>query len=65
MFLLAADLCVVGVDPDPATSLPTALKYIYTLPGPEPPEWHYFDVGKPIIDFALADEEHDLISVTT
>ncbi|KAJ7636184.1 hypothetical protein FB45DRAFT_1001390 [Roridomyces roridus] len=59
---LAADVYLVGDVADPSTSLCTTIKYISTDPGSS---WVRIEVGKPIVDFGTALEEHDLIAMVT
>ncbi|KAJ7735540.1 hypothetical protein DFH07DRAFT_1065029 [Mycena maculata] len=59
---LANDFYLVGDTPDPITMLCTGIKYIRTARGSE---WRRIDAGKPIVDFGLALEEHDLIAIVT
>ncbi|KAJ7191284.1 hypothetical protein GGX14DRAFT_601033 [Mycena pura] len=65
LYDLAADIYMVGDTPDPATSLCTAIKYVYTSPGPDTAQWHCINAGRPIVDFGTALEEHDLIAIVT
>ncbi|KAJ7192325.1 hypothetical protein GGX14DRAFT_595855 [Mycena pura] len=61
---LVSDVYLVGDTADPTTGLCKALKYIHTS-GTETPQWNRIDIGKPIIDFGLALEEHDLLAAVT
>ncbi|KAJ7764422.1 hypothetical protein B0H16DRAFT_1687791 [Mycena metata] len=62
---LASDIYLVGNTADPTTGLCTSIKYVYTSPGSDVPEWREISAGKSIIDFGTALEEHDLIAILT
>ncbi|KAJ7044238.1 hypothetical protein C8F04DRAFT_1070007 [Mycena alexandri] len=62
---LASDIYLVGNTADPTTGLCTAIKYVYTSPGSDLPEWREISAGRSIIDFGTALEEHDLIAIVT
>ncbi|KAJ6502870.1 hypothetical protein C8R47DRAFT_1107048 [Mycena vitilis] len=64
---LTSDIYLVGdgETADPSTQLCTAVKYVQTSPGSGPFEWRRIDAGKPISDFGIALEEHDLIAFVT
>ncbi|KAJ7354226.1 hypothetical protein DFH08DRAFT_42273 [Mycena albidolilacea] len=63
LYDLTSDIYFVGDTADPTSRTCTRIKYICTTPGPE--SWHTIDVGKPILDFGTALEEHDLIAIIT
>ncbi|KAJ7110602.1 hypothetical protein C8R44DRAFT_883735 [Mycena epipterygia] len=54
----------LGGVPDPITFLSTAIKYA-RVPPPKDADWEHIELGKPVVDFATAIEEHDLIAVVT
>ncbi|KAF7327359.1 hypothetical protein MKEN_00313500 [Mycena kentingensis (nom. inval.)] len=60
---LCGDYYFLGDAPQADTGISNSLRFIATS-DPDA-EWQVIDVGKPIIDFGLAIEEHDLIAVVT
>ncbi|KAF7335661.1 hypothetical protein MVEN_02221100 [Mycena venus] len=65
LYDLTSDVYLVGDAPNPNTHMCTGIKYTYTSPGSDGPQWRAVDGGKSIIDFGTAFEEHDLIAMVT
>jgi hypothetical protein len=65
LYDLTSDIYFIGDTADSNTLLSTAIRYMHTSPGSEPPVWGRIDAEKPIIDFGTALQEHDLIAFVT
>ncbi|KAJ6480495.1 hypothetical protein C8R47DRAFT_1218696 [Mycena vitilis] len=65
LYDLASDTYFVGNVADPNTMSRTGIKYVCTSPMVEPSQWRMIDVGRSIIDFGTALEEHDMIAMVT
>lgn len=63
----ASDMFFLGGVPDPVTSMSTSLKYtrIQSPDAAQVDNWTHFEVGRPVVDFATAIEEHNLAAVVT
>ncbi|KAJ6573116.1 hypothetical protein DFH09DRAFT_396186 [Mycena vulgaris] len=64
---LTSDMYFLGGVPDPLTAMATSLRYA-RIQGPDLPQdsdWAHFEVGKPVVDFATAIEQHNLVAVVT
>lgn len=60
----ASDIYFLGGVPDPVTAMSTEIRYA-ALPAPEEPQdtdWTPIEIGKPVLDFATAIEEHNLLA---
>ncbi|KAJ7927161.1 hypothetical protein B0H13DRAFT_2265665 [Mycena leptocephala] len=63
----ASDMFFLGGVPDPVTGMSTSLKYtrIQSPDAAQVDNWTHFEVGRPVVDFATAIEEHNLAAVAT
>ncbi|KAJ7817983.1 hypothetical protein B0H14DRAFT_3740968 [Mycena olivaceomarginata] len=63
----ASDMFFVGGVPEPVTSMLTSLKYtrIQSPDAAQVDNWTHFEVGRPVVDFATAIEEHNLTAMVT